>query len=102
MVSAYPTARLRFDTILRPGIEIRLEADVDDSFCADECTTTWRVANISEGESGQGRPFVLDILPTHVGEEFAIVATLVSNKNWHRHQNFDARLIATYTVLPPL
>ncbi len=95
-------ARLRFDTMLRPGIEIRFEADIDDSFSADECTIAWRVANISQGESGQGRSFVLDILPKHVGEEFAVTATLVSNKNWHRHQNFDARLIATYTVLPPL
>lgn len=95
-------ARLNFETTFRPGDQIRLEVDIDDSFSADECTIQWMVANISDAEKGTGNAFVLDLLPKHVSERFLIIAKLRSDKDWHKHGNFDAQIIVTYKVLPPI
>lgn len=89
-------------TILRPGDRVRFEVDVDDSFSADLCSVRWTVNNISNPEMGTGRSFCLELTNRHVGEVFALTATLMSEKEWHRHGNFDAHVILNYKVLPPL
>ncbi|MEO1126504.1 MAG: hypothetical protein AAFX95_20890 [Cyanobacteria bacterium J06639_16] len=90
------------ETVFRPGDRLRAEVDVDDTFPADSYTVKWVVANISAGESEIGNSFELLLTPRHVGEIFTICATLTSNKDWHRHSNFDATLAITYKVLTPL
>lgn len=88
--------------IFRPGDTIRMEVDIDDSFSADDCTIKWAVVNIGQAETGEGKEFILDLKPAHVSEQLSLLITLHSNKEWHRHGNYDARLAITYKVLPPL
>lgn len=95
-------ARLHFlNTVFRPGDHLRLEVDVDDSFPVGSYTVSWVVANIGGGEVGTGTDFVLHFKPRHVNQHFSIVAKLTSDKEWHRHGNFDAQLTVSYKVLPP-
>lgn len=91
-------AHLRLtETRFRVGDTIRLEVDVDDT--AGGSTVVWRVQSIV-GESGTGRSFVLELTQRHVNQNFIIIAELSSPREWHRHGQFDARLMAVYTVLP--
>lgn len=87
---------------LRAGDSIRLEVEVDAHFPPDDYTVNWVVANISSGERGLGLSFCLTLLPRHVGETFAVQATVISNKSWHRHSDHDAYLTVSYKVLPPI
>jgi hypothetical protein len=90
------------DTALRPGDAIRLEAEVDSSFDPDDYTVEWCVCNIGMGENGTGCHFALTLLARHVGEQLDIQVNLKSNREWHRHGSFDARMTISYRVLPPL
>jgi hypothetical protein len=96
--------RISFDysksCTLRSGDSIRLEVEVDAHYAPEEYSINWVVANISRGEKAEGYSFSLTLLPRHVGETFTIVATLVSQRPWHRHSNFDAHLVISYKVLP--
>jgi hypothetical protein len=89
------------DCILYPGERLRLEVSVDDSFNSESYQVTWHVANISGGETSVGSHWDLLITTRHVGVIFTVAAVLQSNKDWHRHSNFDARLSVSYKVLPP-
>ena len=90
------------DKKLRPGQTIRLEVEVDSHFSPENYTVEWAVNNISNGETGIGTAFSLLLTPRHVSETFIISAMLKSNEQWHRHGNYDARLVITYTALPPI
>ena len=85
---------------LHSGDSLRLDVETDAHFPPTEYTISWVVGNISDGERAQGPSFSLTLLPRHVGESFTVQATLVSNKNWHRHSNCDAYLTVSYCVLP--
>jgi hypothetical protein len=87
---------------LRPGDAIRLEVEVDSSFDPDTCIVSWSIFQVGDHGVGMGTSFELTLLPRHVGEKFMIQAILTSNKDWHRHGSYDATLMATYKVLPPL
>lgn len=86
--------------IFYPGDRLRVEVDVDNSFCTGAYTVAWNVCNISNAESGSGSSFEIVLTQRHVGESFSISATLKSVEQWHRHSNFDDRLVVTYKVLP--
>lgn len=86
------------ETRLRVGDEVRLEVDIDET--EGNSAVHWAVGNISNGETGTGKSFTLALTPRHVNESFAIGVSLVSEKDWHRHGNFDAYLWVTYKVLP--
>lgn len=90
---------------LRCGESIRLEVEVDAHYPPSDYDIQWQVANVAKGaptETGSGASYSLDLIPRYVGTMFSIIITLTSKKEWHRHGNFDARLIVIYTVLPPI
>ncbi len=92
----------RQKTVLRPGDNLRLEVEVDSSFPPETYSIFWKVANIPKGDKGSGTCLQLALHNRHVSEQFIIEVQLKSNRDWHRHGNFDARLTITYKVLPPL
>jgi hypothetical protein len=86
---------------LRCGDTIRFEVEVDSTFSPDEYDISWVVNNIPNGQKGTGPVFSVTLEEVHVGLQFAVSATLVSHKAWHRDQNFDAMAVLRYQVLPP-
>jgi len=87
---------------MRPGDSVRLEVAIDSSFDPTNYTIEWAACNISNGETGTGSSFVVNITNRHVGESFVIQAILKTGRDWHRHGNFDARMVIIYKVLPPV
>lgn len=90
------------ETELHPGDEIRMEVEVDDVFADENWSIEWCIANIAGGERGKSEAFTIKLKPRHVGTKFTIQLILKSGKQWHRHSNHDARLVVSYTVLPPV
>ncbi|KGC90953.1 hypothetical protein DP62_481 [Burkholderia pseudomallei] len=82
--------------------EIRFEVEVDASFLPEEYEIVWQVCNVDpqKAERGTGPVFILKIKNYHVGELFAVQALVTSNKEWHRLQNIDGRVVCSYVVLP--
>ena len=86
---------------LRCGDTIRFEVEVDSTFAPSEYDISWVVNNIASGQRGTGPIFSVVLDERHVGLQFAVSATLLSHKSWHRDQNFDAMAVLRYEVLPP-
>ncbi len=89
---------------LQCGQSIRFEVEVDSHFQPAEYSVLWQVCNVGrgEGDSGNGLAYCLTLEPYHVSNEFSIMVTLTSNKEWHRQGSFDAVIFTMYKVLPPL
>ncbi|WP_147405978.1 hypothetical protein [Ralstonia solanacearum] len=89
---------------LRPGDAVHLEVQPDESFGDDTYRIEWMVCNVGgQGEKGLGRSFFLTLDDKHVTQDgLPIQVVITSNKNWHRHGQFDALLIVRYPVLPPI
>lgn len=96
-------AQLNFtkQTALRSGQQVRFEVEVDSHYSPDDYTVKWQVVNIRNGESSYGTAFQLTLLPKHVNQNFCIFVTVKSNKDWHRHGEYDAQFVLVYKVLPP-
>ena len=84
------------------GDEIRFEVEVDSSFPLEGYDIVWQVCNVDprKAENGMGPVFNLKIDNHHVGQLFALQVVVTSKKAWHRLQNIDARVVASYVVLP--
>lgn len=95
--------QLHFETgpVLRPGDALRIEVEVDAHFPPSDYEVSWRVATPPTSTTTRGSRFDLTLGLQHVAQEFIVVATVVSNKPWHRHSTFDAQHIVVYRVLPP-
>lgn len=93
-----------FGGSLRPGDGLRLEVEVDSSFDPADYTIRWTVNNIqaNQGDSGAGPNFSITLSDRHVSENLMFSFELISNKSWHRHGNYDARMTVGYRVLPPI
>ncbi|CAE6859673.1 hypothetical protein R75461_08406 [Paraburkholderia nemoris] len=87
---------------LRPGETLIIDVEADASFPEDEYRIEWSVNNISDGEKSTGTRFVLEIDEKHVGDQTMISVMVISNRKWHRHQNFDSLHVVVYKVLPPI
>jgi hypothetical protein len=100
------TGGIHFDfkeTQLRPGDTLQLEVQPDESFPADSYRIEWAVTNVNPGSGGSGKSFFLTIENRHVSETgLAIMAKIISNRDWHRHGTHDAIFWVWYAVLPPL
>lgn len=90
------------DRAFRAGDSIRLEVEVDAHYPPSDYVVKWQVCNLNNAEHCEGTCFTLTLLPRHVSTSFVVMASVVSNKEWHRHGSHDARLVLVYTVLPPV
>lgn len=86
--------------ILRSGDLLRIEVEVDSTFTPSDYTVAWTVCNITGPETAAGPLFCLALTDRHVGVDFTVMATLTSNKAWHRHSNVDDLSTITYKVIP--
>ena len=87
---------------LRCGDALRIELEVDAHYAPDTYDISWLVTGVPQPETGNGHSFALTLLPQHVNEYFCIFVTLIArNRGWHRHGQYDARLVLVYRVLPP-
>lgn len=100
------TSGVHFDfkgTALRPGDTFQLEVQADESFLADSYRIEWSVSNVNPPSRNSGKSFFLTIENRHVSETgLAIMAKIISNRDWHRHGEYDAIFWVWYSVLPPL
>jgi len=87
------------DAFLRPGDILTLEVEVDASFSTDQFVITWSGGGIA---NQTGEKVAIHIENKHVSENFQINCTITSNKDWHRFNTHDDRLIVMFKVLPPI
>ena len=88
---------------LRPGDELQLEVQPDESFPDSSYRIEWTVCNVPQGERGSGRSFSLTLRDKHVTQNgLPIRATIISDRSWHRHGTYDAMFHVNYSVLPPI
>jgi hypothetical protein len=99
-----PNHQLDYRTLgsLRCGDSLRMEVEGDAHFSPEEYNIKWSMPSLPDGETAQGSSFSLTLLPRHVSEMFMVLATLVSNRDWHRLGMRDAYLDIIYKVLPPI
>jgi len=87
---------------LRPGDDLTLEVEIDESFNSSEYKLQWRSTKRIP-DFGNTKKISIKIETHHVAETFNFQCVLVSNKSWHRmHEGYDDLLIVYYRILPPL
>ncbi len=91
----------RSGKMLRSGMNLRCEVEVDSSFDPSEYSVRWQIHG-SGVEIVYGNSIALTLDDRHVNEVFLLVVQVASNKSWHRLSNFDAELNIQYRVLPQI
>jgi hypothetical protein len=89
--------------MLRPGITLVIEVEVDPSFSPDTYTLTWASVKGLGPPATTGSRVFIPITNKHVGQQFDVQCQLTSTNEWHRmHLGTDDFLILYYKVLPPV
>lgn len=89
-------------TQLRPGDIVQLEVQADESFPNDSYHIEWVVSR-NWRKVGSGHRCTVTIENQDVSQDgLAIMATITSNLDWHRHGTADATFFVWYSVLPPI
>ncbi|MEQ5844282.1 hypothetical protein N0A02_33000 (plasmid) [Paraburkholderia acidicola] len=90
-------------TQLRPGDSLQLEVQPDESFPADSYKVEWTVSNVNPPVVCLGKSFFVTIENRHVSQTgLAIMAKIISTRDWHRHGEHDAIFWVWYSALPPV
>ena len=87
---------------LRPYDLLTVEIEVDPSYATANYELKWMIIPgffITEEKS---RKLSLQILPKHVAEQFQIMCSVITNRDWHRMGHSDDTLSLYYKVLPPI
>jgi hypothetical protein len=87
---------------LRPGDNLTEEVEVDPSFDPSLYTIEWCIDHKAVNEYHNKRKISFDIEVKHVGQNFYIECYIISNKKWHKVNNWDDLIRIHYKVLPPL
>ncbi|MFS0870397.1 hypothetical protein [Paenibacillus xylanilyticus] len=87
---------------LRPGDTYRLEIEIDPTFDAKDYTITWSVMGNINQEYNNMSSLIIHISEENVSYNFMISCKIVSNKVWHKHQNYDDKLDVMLRILPPI
>lgn len=82
---------------LRPGDIFSAEIEIDSSYESTKYNLHW----FRNGRSfGNKTKITSAIEDSDIGENFFIEAQITMNRNWHRHYEYDDRLLVSYKVLP--
>ncbi|HEC0037777.1 hypothetical protein [Acinetobacter baumannii] len=89
----------RFYQIIDTNIAFELE--IDSSFPTEEYNITWKVVTSEGIDHFYGKRIDLLLKEKHISANLYIIAEVISNKSWHKHQTFDDKITIMLTVLPP-
>ena len=86
---------------LTVGDTLSIEVEVDPSFSPESYRIEWRHSpKIATGPPTIGNRLTIEFQNQHVGENFVIECTVISNKDWHRFGSYDHRVLMFARVLP--
>ncbi len=87
---------------LLPGDSLGIEIEIDPSFDPSSYTIKWHInyRNIEKYNNKIKISFELET--KHVKTLFSVGCKIISNKTWHKHGTYDAKIDILYKVLPPL
>jgi len=87
---------------LRPGDKFRIDIQIDPTFNKDEYDIIWLMEDFKTEEFNNKPYLFFKVNNSHVSASLSISCTIISNKTWHKHKNFDDKLIICLKILPPL
>jgi hypothetical protein len=87
------------DQALYPGDRYTITLDIEERLNASGYEVKWFVNGVQELKQ-HGRHFIIDIKESHLDEFLLIECLVVGKQKYHRHGEYDDRLIISINVLP--